>query len=262
MTGPGDTHGRLLRLATSHPADREVTIYIKGFLGRGERPEQFGPWLASHRELAANRGWGARAYGYSWPAGRVEGLPLPKLSAVAAAWHIYRGAQRARRLAALGAVGMLAADEVVQLLAHFVAQYRAAAANAEQLVTLRRNYRRVRLVAHSLGARHAIEAASLLDRELRPDEVHLCAPACREEEVTAKLDTVAARRCVVYYTSSDAVLEVAFRLLARGRAMGSAGLRRHYSSVVGVDVGAHFGFLVHQQYKHRLARFALTDVDD
>ena len=52
--------------------DREVTVYVKGFLGRGERPDHFGSWLAGHRELESSRGWGPRAYGYSWQSGRVD----------------------------------------------------------------------------------------------------------------------------------------------------------------------------------------------
>lgn len=40
--------------------------------------------------------------------------------------------------------------------------------------------RHLRVVAHSLGCRHLLEAVKLLALEERPDEVHLCAPACTQ----------------------------------------------------------------------------------
>ena len=40
----------------------------------------------------------------------------------------------------------------------------------------------MRVVAHSLGCRFVVEALRSMPKEMRPNEVHLCAPAITEEE--------------------------------------------------------------------------------
>ena len=59
--------GKLVSLRDG-AADGEITLYVKGFLGRGEEPDHFERWLASHDALVRSHGWGEAARGYHWPA--------------------------------------------------------------------------------------------------------------------------------------------------------------------------------------------------
>ena len=101
---------RLVSLARSGIDDPEVTVYVKGFLGRGEEPDHFGDWLASHRDLVDTQGWGPRAHGFCWESGRLERLPLPAASFTKLAYDVYRRLRHARGLALLGSLGP---DDVV-----------------------------------------------------------------------------------------------------------------------------------------------------
>ncbi len=255
---------KLVPLLRSSSDDGEVTIYVKGFLGRGEKPDHFEAWRESHRRLVESHGWGPRAHGYSWESGRFERLPLPAAAAAKLAWDVYGKVRRARRVALIGAVGVAAAEQVVRISARLASQYvsasRTARERSEHLATrlarLSSRYDHVRVVGHSLGCVQVIEAISLLDSWERPAEVHLCAPACRERDVSDKLDDMARRRAWLYYTRSDLVLETAFRIMARGRALGAVGPREEYAGLEPVDVGEHVGFRAHGDYKNRLPEFA------
>jgi hypothetical protein len=53
-----------------------------------------------------------------------------------------------------------------------------------------------------------IESAASLPPEQRPDEIHLCAPAVRENDVAEKLPSLARGATYLYYTEKDRVLEL------------------------------------------------------
>lgn len=255
---------RLVRLRTSSGDDREVTVYVKGFLTRGERADHFEAWSASHAALVSELGWGPRVYGYCWPSGRLPGPAMPLLTPLVAGWRVYSRARHLRRFAALGTVGWVAAEEAVYLAASFVQQYMAASKAAEQranllaarLRTLRSRYDYVRVVGHSLGCRHVLEAVTSLPSSRRPDEVHLCAPAFREKDVADKLPQLARVGSVLYHTPSDAVLELGFRMMSGGSPAGSKGLEGEYEGLETVEVSEFFRFWVHLEYKRRFPRFA------
>jgi hypothetical protein len=255
---------KLVTLLRSRAGDREVTIYVKGFLGRGEKPDHFEAGRESHRRLTESHGWGSRAYGYAWESGRFERLPLPAAAVSKLAWDLYAHARRARRFALMGALGVAAAEQLVRISARLTSQYLAAARSAreraehlaQRLSRLSARYDHVRVVGHSLGCVQVIEAAAMLDAWERPAEIHLCAPACREREVAGKLDELARQRTWLYYTGNDLVLATAFRLMARGRALGSVGPRRPYSGLESLDVSPYVGLRAHGEYKSRLPEFA------
>ena len=64
-TGSQAGETRLIELA-GDPDDEEVTIYVKGFLGRGESPRHFTAWLGGHprqrHKRHAEHHAGARRY--------------------------------------------------------------------------------------------------------------------------------------------------------------------------------------------------------
>ncbi len=154
------------------------------------------------------------------------------------------------------------AEEAALVTSHFVYQYlsasRMARARAEELAgalrELSEQHARVRVVSHSLGCRHVIEATALLDLRHRPHEIHLCAPACREQDVAASLQGLARERTWLYYTPRDRVLDLAFPALARGRALGCVGPGRDYEGLTALDVGDAFDFWVHNEYPRRFAQ--------
>ena len=127
---------------------------------------------------------------------------------------------------------------------------------ARKLGGLAARYDRVRVVAHSLGCRQIVEAASRLEPDRRPHEIHLCASACREKDVAAKLPYLAREQAYQYYTANDLVLATAFTVMAWGRALGATGLRHNYPGLTAIDVSDHFSFRVHGEYKHRFPEFA------
>ena len=120
-----------------------------------------------------------------------------------------------------------------------------------QLCRLAERGRRVRVVAHSLGCGQVIVAAAGLAPEHRPHEIHLCAPAVREDEVEAKLAGLARDATYLYFAGMDRVLDLGFTPLARGRALGLDGPRSDYEGLTALDVSEPFDFWVHREYKHR-----------
>ena len=252
--------GELLELRTGADGS-EVTVYVKGFLGRGEKPDHFDRWIACHDTLVESHGWGADARGYHWQSGRLVPGPVAAMGSAKLAWDVVRVVRNLRRAARLGFLGMLVGEELALIGAHFVHQYVMAVRSAREqagdqaayLRELAAEGRRVRVVAHSLGCRHVIEAVSQLEAALRPHEIHLCAPACREKDVAEKLSGLARERTYLYYTNKDRVLELVFTPLARGRALGFTGPHHDYDRLVAIDVGEHFDFRVHGEYKNRLS---------
>lgn len=253
----------LIPLTETAPED-EVTVYVKGFLARGESPESFDHWMAGHRSLVETHGWAPCALGYHWESGQLRKLALPLVGGAKAAWDIYRLVRHARRIAPLAAAGWFIAEQGAVLSARFIGQFvearRQAAIRAEDLAncfeSLALRHRRVRVVAHSLGCRQVIEAAAQLPRDRRPHEIHLFAPACLEDEVCDKLPRLAREQSVVYHTHLDQVLEISFRVMSQGRAIGGAGLDGEYPGLLARDVSGEFDFWVHTEYKNRFGRFA------
>jgi hypothetical protein len=255
---------RLIEIDPPDEGDRRLTVYIKGFLARGEEPGRFRDWQVCHQRLARERDWGPGATGVAWDSGEIGGWPWPVLSAAKTVWDWTRVARRAGRASPLGALGWFAAEHLVRVSARFIVQYRGAirAAReeadplAEALERLGRQYPELRVVSHSLGCLLAIEALGRLDPSARPAEVHLCAPACREDEVADRLAGLGRRGAFLYHARNDLVLETAFLAMSRGRALGAVGPTRDHPGLEVVDVSEHFGFWVHHEYKRRFADFA------
>ena len=259
---------RLIALRSGAEGDHEVTVYLKGFLARGEKADRFERWLDCHEALMKSRTWGPRAFGYDWPSGQFGKLAAG-VGAAKGIVDFVRVARNVRRAVSLGNLGMIVGEQALTLSALFVRQYWVATRNAQmlaedcarQLAGLAEGGTRVRVVAHSLGCRQVIEAVSTLSRELRPAEIHLCAPAVREDDVADKLGSLAREATYLYYTEKDRVLDLGFTPLARGRALGYSGPRKAYQGLTAVDVGEHFDFFVHGEYKSRFEQLVLATED-
>lgn len=260
---------RLITLAGDE-GDEEVTIYVKGFLGRNESPKHFDSWLGGHQSLVSSHAWGEGARGYHWEAGNIRKLALPVAGGAKTLWDLYRLVRHTRRVNPLATAGWFLAEQAAGICARFIAQFIEARRQAEtrahdlasEIERLTVDGRRVRVVAHSLGCRQAIEAAASLPPGLRPRELHLCAPATLEAEVEGKLDALANGRSHIYYTELDKVLDVSFRAMSQGRAIGAAGLAREYDGLEAHDVSDVFDFWVHTEYKNRFDRFLVAQAED
>ena len=252
---------KLVELRPGVEGDREVTVYVKGFLGRGEKANHFEPWLVCHKALEESHAWGPNAFGYYWPSSGFSKVAVA-VGAAKGAVDFVRVVRSVRRAVSLGNLGMIVGEQVLTVSALFVYQYLAATRNAQdlaeehatQLATLAHGDARVRVVAHSLGCRQVIEAASSLPPELRPDEIHLCAPAVREDDVAERLPSLARGATFLYYTEKDRVLDLGFTPLARGRALGYSGPRGAYAGLTALDVSEQFDFFVHAEYKTRFGQ--------
>jgi hypothetical protein len=252
---------KLIELRPRAPGDREVTVYVKGFLARGEKADHFERWLDCHKGLEQSHAWGRPAFGYQWPSGGI-GKVAATLGAAKGVVDFVRVVRNVRRAVSLGNLGMIVGEQVLTVSALFVHQYMTATRNAQalaaqfatQLGTLAEGDARVRVVAHSLGCRQVIEAVSSLAPELRPEEIHLCAPAVREDDVAEKLGSLARGTTYLYYTEKDRVLDLGFTPLARGRALGYSGPKQDHVGLVALDVSEQFDFFVHGEYKARFGR--------
>jgi hypothetical protein len=264
--GGGLATGRIEWLVGTSRDAREVTIYVKGFLFGGERPDAFEPWLASHRRVEEQHGWHAPAAAWVWQEAGMSLVPLPLATATRFAWDVYRAVRLARSVAVLPHLGLAAAEVVARFVAQYAYAVRIAEETAHDLATaiagLVRSGTDVRVVAHSLGCRAAIAASALLDLEERPREIHLLAPACVEDELGDRLEQLARRRAYLYFNPSDPVLAVGFRALALRSALGSVGPSRGYPGLVAIDASNCLGGLrAHGEYKHRLAELIAATAD-
>jgi len=242
----------------------EVTLYVKGFLARGEEAKNFEHWLRGHESLVASHGWSPGAFGYHWESGNLQKFAFPIAGGLKTAWDIYRMLRHTQRIAPLATAGWFLAEQAAALSARFVTQFiearrqakDRAEALAECIEQLQASHDRVRVIGHSLGCRQVIEASSLLPSSERADEVHLFAPACLEDEVKDKLENLARGDAYLYYTHLDHVLNLSFRAMSQGRALGAVGPEGHYAGLTVQDVSAEFDFWVHTEYKNRFNRFA------
>ena len=235
-------------------------MYIKGFLGRDEAPHSFETWLDAHNHTH----WRGDIAGWRWESGSVTGLsnlfPAPILALPAAT------AMLARRLPfSPTGIATTTAAEAALLVARYYTQYQNALKNAARdaellakfLRSARGSHGLVRVVAHSLGCKLYLRAASLLSDTEMPDHVHLCAPAVSEGEAREILARgCAARAARLYWTDRDMVLQTVFRLVESGNsALGTCGVDGQYPRLFVKDVGKHFGVVVHTDYVNQFPKF-------
>ena len=246
----------------------EVTLYVPGFTKSADDEATFGGWRPAHATLAERGAWGSKMAGYAWESG-AQRIPTLTLALWArSAWRLARGAAAVTP----PGVALFATECALEYGAWMLREYHAARKVAQAdagtlaatLAGRREEHATVRVVAHSLGCRHVLEAAKELPPEAAPDEVHLCAPAFAEGEYAAELARVPSGTWHVYYARSDAVLGFLFWAaeglgFGRAEAVGRGGLADAYPRVRAHDVERHFGFRVHGEYSRRFPAFAVTD---
>ncbi|RKP25729.1 hypothetical protein SYNPS1DRAFT_28545 [Syncephalis pseudoplumigaleata] len=262
------------------------------FLAEGETPDHFEDWMWSHRllMLSPRHRWSGTVYG--WPSGRWSSLwPRPSATIASGLYAAYlssRGLRAVNPAAMLATLGVDAGLHVARMMQQYRQADRHARERAhqlrERLIALRCQYPCVRVVAHSLGCRHTLEALrSMTDpvqgqrnketaaaaaaadmSDPRPDWLHLCAPACTESDVADVLAAGPARRgTFLYYTRRDIVLSLMFRTMhpQQHRALGEIGPAAGLGAYPGLHACAiddAFGWRVHTAYARRFHQFAMA----
>ncbi|KAL0477307.1 hypothetical protein AKO1_005292 [Acrasis kona] len=261
-------------------ADEELFRSDKG-------SEAFRHWKASHNILVEKPThlWAEQCYAWTWPSGSLPQrfrtqdpenvlafFPVPIATISFAVGNLLRSLYKLKNPLRLLSPQMFAAgiiQDAVLTVAMTYYEYNNAKKNAEicaggfksAILELRKEYDYIRVVAHSLGCMHVIEGISLLDDDLKPDEVHLCASAVIEEDAKQKLQKGLAKdKTYHYYSSNDAALNyVLSSATFGGKAMGTGQLKNEYPRTYSQDVSEHFSFFVHNDYASNFHKFARSD---
>ncbi|CEG84577.1 hypothetical protein RMATCC62417_18358 [Rhizopus microsporus] len=196
--------------------------------------------MHSHRllVLSPTHRWGPSALGYSWPSGSSS-LPIPLASLGSTAYLIAKNINQLKNLRFPTPASMVAALAIdVSLHAGRLA-YQFNVANQEsrdraemlawRLLNLRKKHEYLRVVGHSLGCRHIVEACTLMDAKERPDSIHLCAPALVAPDIIDQIRKntggLGRLNTTIYYSEKDLTLGVLLRAILGGQqAIGEIGL--------------------------------------
>ena len=242
-------YGKLINLHDGYPGSKTVTVYVKGFLSRGETAKDFTRWSKSHYE---NMKWDPLCFGYVWqnqhftshfshvlsedfsdkiPSLGRQIIPIPVLTMTNIALRLIWKRRFFTNPYLL--VGSLAVDTGL-ICRQIYEQYNEARANArehapkftEELVKLRDKLGpkiKVRVVAHSLGCQLAIRA---MDQNL-VDELHLLAPAITSANLEEIIDhhngKIPVDKIRIYYSDHDYILRI-FEWLEDGNSIGLRGV--------------------------------------
>lgn len=147
-----------------------------GFLAEGDTPDNFADWMHSHRLLVLSKDWAPAALGFSWPSGSAS-VPVPLATLASAGYLVASNIRRLSQLrlptpaTVLGAFAVDVGLHAGRLAYQFNQATNESKGRAEilalRLLRLRSEHEKVRIVAHSLGCRHVVEAISKLNPEER-----------------------------------------------------------------------------------------------
>lgn len=234
------------------PKSTEITVYIKGFLSKGESSSDFTTWLDTHNKINF---WNKHAVGWYWPCGYKLFIPAP----VTSAYVIYKGST-ILRFNPLALTAALSIDLGINI-GYTLLQYINTEENttiydkdlAAHLTDLSNRYGRVRVVAHSLGCKLLLNALEHMSETTYPNFIHLLAPAVIESEYFSLLDKFqkVGSKIYVYHCHDDFMLNSLLALIKDSEPIGSIGLIRKYDNIWNINVGSYFtdSWFVHRNYK-------------
>ena len=205
--------------------EKEVTLYIKGFLSKGESGEDFSKWEQAHKEVSEiNDRWEKDGVikGWNWNSGKIQ-YPYPIFLGTNLFYHLYRSSKVARMTPG-GVAVSLSLDASIYSFRIFYQYYdiesrmNLLSENLKKdIIRLSKKYKRVRIVCHSLGSKLLLNALKDVPDEFKPDCIHMCAPAITQDEFDFYLkkfnEKLAKEKTYIYYSENDYVLSVFYRII-------------------------------------------------
>lgn len=205
--------------------NEELTLYIKGFMSKGEKATDFKKWIDSHDAFVHQGLWNdGPAKGWAWYSG-VKQYPYPLALGLKLGTTFYKGSKFTRitpvSFAALGALDLgIYSLRLIYQYHHINGEIEKMSTKlSDDLVRLSKKYGKVRIVAHSLGCRLLLNSLIQVPTEYLPNSIHLCAPALlinEFEDFVYSNDNrygMCKDRMYVYYAKNDAVLSILYRTL-------------------------------------------------
>lgn len=254
--------------------DQELTLYVKGFMSKGENTEDFTPWVKTHDSLVERGVWEpGPAKGWSWHSGKVQ-YPYPIFTGLkfgASFWSKSKF-MRITPLSMAVSTGIDIGIYATRLLY----QYYYIQGDMDQLSTrlsndlvrLSKKYGKVRVVAHSLGCRLLLNSLKKIPKdqtEHLPNCIHMCAPALLSDEMEYYMTNQMWKDSMnVYYAKNDYVLSIFYRMISgfvddkeivgvNGLSEGFLeDLNEKWGGIRQVDCTEFFGnyWFVHNNYKN------------
>ncbi|AYV82330.1 MAG: hypothetical protein Homavirus31_4 [Homavirus sp.] len=238
----------------------ELTIYIKGFVSRGEKAENFKKWTDSHDIMVAKHKWGELAKGWYWDCGQIK-YPYPLITTTGHA--LYSGTKLLRFNPVVLTTGII--FDIALFSSRLLYEYFHADKNtviyatklSEDLIRLSKKYKKLRVISHSLGCKLLMNAIVKIPPEHRPTTIHMLAPAIVEEEYANVFNNLAKEKTYVYYCNDDIVLGTILQFIKSQNIVGASGLTNSYEGVEIKDVGEYFKdyWLVHNNYNINFSYF-------
>jgi len=244
----------------------EITIYIKGFLSKNEKPSNFDKWQLTHHKLVFKHNWNEKFIGWQWDCGEVQ-IPLPFLSGSNLLYAIYNHT-RILRLNPITLISTLGIDASI-FTAMVAYQYFLVEKNihmmapklALDLIAYSKKYENVRIVSHSLGCKLLLNALPYIPAKHKPRNIHMCAPAFTESDYGHLLNDSSKHQTYIYYTLNDAVLSTLLQMTKNKNPVGAYGLSNNYQKVQTIDVSKHFNdeWIIHNNYHKVAHKFIVND---
>eukprot|EP00026_Physarum_polycephalum_P008314 Phypoly_transcript_08396.p1 GENE.Phypoly_transcript_08396~~Phypoly_transcript_08396.p1 ORF type:complete len:457 (+),score=85.84 Phypoly_transcript_08396:110-1480(+) len=234
---------------------KECTLYIKGFLAKGEHADHFEDWQRGHKVLTETHKWGSTAHGYFWKSGDLPGSLVPYATLLTGAYCLLTMKKIALTPQGLA---LTAAAEAVVIGGKFWYEFKKAADTAKahgpnlaaHIEEITQQYPYVRIVAHSLGCALTLEALRHLPAKSRPHEIHFLAPVIDEDDL---MHNIAKEHAYIYHCGNDFALQTASALFYQQKhVVGLAGPKKTWRGLTAIDVSHHFGFFVHTNYRNVL----------
>lgn len=249
---------------------REITLYIKGFLSKGDTFNRYNCWLDQHNLIMEKHKWKQNAYGYHWQSGQIWNrlgddrlmrlIPYPVISLGNIGWRIYNKTKILKPQMLALTFGL----DIALFTGQVIYNYYDAKDNCtkdlvQTLKDLSDEYDKVRVVSHSLGSNYLIRALRDIPMDQRPHVNHMCAPCCVESEISDILPTLSRDKTYIYHSQNDFVLSDMFKIMNDENPVGSNGLIDKYDNVYVKDVSEHFGYFVHNHYRHKFHEFVFKE---
>jgi hypothetical protein len=239
----------------------EITVYIKGFLSKGESPASFKEWLKTHKKIPD---WCNFAKGWYWDCG-THTFPFPPITALYT-WlkgiQIFRLNPWAIAATATADISIMTAATVMQYFKAEKNTVKLAGDLALNLEELTNNYENVRIVAHSLGCKLLLNALKEIPPEKYPKTIHLFAPAFIESEYNDILSNFGkSSKMYIYYCKNDFMLATLLYYIEGNHPVGAVGLKTKYNNIKSIDVEEHFkdSWFVHKNYKSLFNNFIANE---